>query len=281
MRARLKILLIMSAAFLLCIGTSLSQFSPDISGRAHFAEAATSTIPLEEGRGRGPAFPLTIVIDPGHGGTDKGAIGPSGLSESHAALVIAKKLGSIIAERLGSRVILTRSDDYSAPIDERASMANFYKADMFLSLHLAASPNSAARGTNVLVHGYGDPQGGRVGLGSTPKEDYPGASLKNPSPKVSRRPWDTVQESYQAPSELLAKTFQDNFIRSAIDPEAAMAKLPLSVLKGLSMPAVMIEVAYITNPEQEAKLQKDNYLDELGEILYISLRDFLKKSLIQ
>lgn len=268
---------IVAALFMLSIGNLLWHFEPLVRNPFPLAEAATPISPSGEAVVGGVAFPFTIVIDPGHGGADKGAEGPSGLAESRVALEIARKLSSILAERLGARVILTRSDDYALTIDDRASMANYHKADVFLSLHLAASNNSAAKGANIIVHGYDESGNTAVGAQLTIKGAASEAATKSSSDKESLRPWDSAQAAYEEPSALLAAAFRDNFKKSALDPEATIVRLPLSLLKGLTMPATMIEIAFITNPEEEAKLRKESYLDELAEILYISIRDFVRK----
>jgi len=104
------------------------------------------------GRGAPPARRVTtVVIDPGHGGPDPGAISPSGVYEKDIALATASELARQLAARRGFRVVLTRNTDEFLPLRERVARARAWKADLFLSIHADALPNSEMRGLSVFT----------------------------------------------------------------------------------------------------------------------------------
>ena len=108
------------------------------------------------GAGRDTASIRTIVIDPGHGGKDAGVKGAEGALEKELTLVIARRAKAAIESRLGIRVLLTREDDRSVPLEERTAVANNNKADLFLSLHVNGSLRTSTRGASIYVAAFSD-----------------------------------------------------------------------------------------------------------------------------
>ncbi len=205
-----------------------------------------------------------IVIDPGHGGHDTGAIGPTGLKEKDVVLKIAKILQKILKEKLHVDVILTRNRDVFIPLMKRAAVANSKKADLFISIHINASPDPEARGIETYYLNFTtDPEAMRV------------AALEN---AVSNKRLSDLQDLVKAilantklsESRLLAEKIQNQLIRSlsryypdTIDRGVKYA--PFLVLVGTRMPAVLVEVDFITNPTEEARLKNTHYLDLIAE----------------
>src|SRR6185436_8256221 len=91
----------------------------------------------------------TIVLDPGHGGVERGAIGPAGTEEKELTLILAKALKRKLEERLAVQVVLTRGEDADLPLDTRTALANQTKGDLFISIHLNAAPESSAHGAET------------------------------------------------------------------------------------------------------------------------------------
>ena len=203
----------------------------------------------------------TIVIDPGHGGADEGATGPGGAAEKSVTLSVARRLKAALEARLGVRVILTREGDAAVGLDERAAVANNNKADLFISLHTNASVRPAASGAEIFYLGleeYGD-EAQRAAAG-------PGAAL--PVFGGGRRdievvPWRMAQVRHIDRSGSFAQHVEASLrSRVAMSPRALM-QAPLRVLVGANMPAVLLEMGFLTNAEQEAQLVSAEYQNDI------------------
>jgi N-acetylmuramoyl-L-alanine amidase len=207
----------------------------------------------------------TVVIDPGHGGADDGAKGPAGSSEKSIALSVARRLKAALEARLGVRVILTRDGDTAVGLDERAAVANNNKADLFISLHANASVRQAVRGAEVFflsLEDYGDEA---MRAASAPREALPvfGGGARD----IEVVPWRMAQARHIDRSGNFAR-LTEAALRSRIPlSPRALVQAPLRVLVGANMPAVLVEMGFITNPEQEAQLLSDNHQSEIVQAL--------------
>jgi N-acetylmuramoyl-L-alanine amidase len=207
----------------------------------------------------------TIVIDPGHGGADVGARGPAGSSEKTIALSVARRLKASLEARLGVRVILTRDGDTAVGLDERAAVANNNKADLFISLHANASVRAAVRGAEVFflsLEDYGDEA---VRAASAPREALPvfGGGARD----IEVVPWRMAQARHIERSRTFAQLIE-TALRSRVPlSPRAVVQAPLRVLVGANMPAVLVEMGFITNPEQEAQLLSDGHQSEIVQAL--------------
>jgi len=201
-------------------------------------------------------------LDPGHGGLDTGAKGPAGLLEKDAVLRIAQ----LVAMRLrhSYRVILTRSDDYSLPLTKRTELANQHQAAVFLSIHAGGAFQQAKRGITICSYqeSYGDAFSG------APEIPLPDSTA------ATRKPWDLVQISHKPESKKLAEAIYHRFC-SEENPNCRMASAPLLVLVGADMPAVLIEVGHITNPQDERKLNDTDGLSEISAAISNGISDYL------
>jgi N-acetylmuramoyl-L-alanine amidase len=197
-----------------------------------------------------PASIRTIVIDPGHGGDDEGVKGPAGTKEKDLTLTVARRIKAAIESRLGVRVLLTRDDDRRVPIDERTAMANNSKSDVFISLHANASFRPALAGGAIYSAAF-EP-GAALAARALAPERVP--AIGGGSREIEFVPWDFAQTAHVEESDALAKLLLAEFqnkIRLAARP---VDSAPLRVLESANMPAVLIEMGYLTNPEQEAQL---------------------------
>ncbi len=226
--------------------------------------------------GGGPAPGLdrpgirTIVIDPGHGGTETGAIGPSGVQEKELTLLLARTLASQLAERLGVRTELTRTSDTVISFDARTALANQHKADLFISIHLNSSLGAGAHGaeTYFLANRATDPraassaniENGAAGDGSDLADP---AALQD----LQLMLWDLAQSRYLEQSQRLANMIQGELNQALDLKDRGVKQAPFRVLVGAAMPAVLVELGFISNPEEEKKLQEPGYRAQLVDAL--------------
>ena len=208
------------------------------------------------------AFKPIIVIDPGHGGQDGGARGPDGTLEKTVALELARLIASKLEPEF--KVVLTRSDDYGMDLDNRTSMANHLKADVFIGIHTGGSFVHSTTGTSIYYYQRGsrpNPTGEPPPLSADKKRNTPNL-------------WKNVQINYVSKSRALAGTI-DYRLKGNTAVQNRIEGAPLAVLQGAAMPAILIEVGYLTNPSEEKNLGDQNYLMDLAEQIRLGIQDFL------
>lgn len=204
----------------------------------------------------------TIVIDPGHGGDDTGAKGVGGTLEKDVALSIARKLRSALTNSLGYQVFLTRDKDEDLPLDERTAVANNYKADLFLSIHANASRSHGATGSEVYFLSYqaSDEESRRVAMseGSNGAPAADAASAPGGA-DLALILWDMAQAEHLEESSALASRIQEELTAATGVGQRGVKQAPFRVLVGAAMPAALVEVAFISNPEEEKLLASDAF----------------------
>jgi N-acetylmuramoyl-L-alanine amidase len=213
----------------------------------------------------------TIVIDAGHGGEETGARGPQGTAEKDVTLSVARRLKGAIEARLGSRVILTRDADATVGLDERAAVANYNKADLFISLHANASVRPSVSGAEVFylsLEAYGDAAQFAQGASETLPLFGGGAREIN----VIR--WDLAQARHIDESTRLAQLVEGSLRERIPMSPRAVQPAPLRVLVGANMPAVLVEMGFISNPEQEKQLTSEAFQASLVQALVDSIVRF-------
>jgi N-acetylmuramoyl-L-alanine amidase len=192
------------------------------------------------------------VIDPGHGGADEGARGPGGAKEKDITLQMARRVKAAIESRIGLRVLLTRDTDEAVALDRRASVANNNKADLFFSLHVNAAIRSETRGADVLSLSVTDYQA-RSGVGET--RDLPVPVAGGGTRSVDFVPWDLAQLPFAQKSAALASVLVRQLGARGVTLHAIeAARLPLRPLVGANMPAVLVEMGFLTNAADEKAL---------------------------
>jgi len=197
-----------------------------------------------------PVSIRTIVIDPGHGGDDEGAKGPAGTKEKDLTLIVARRLKAAIESRLGIRVLLTRDDDRRVPIDERTALANNNKSDLFISLHANASLRPSLAGGSIYSAAF--EAGAAQAARALAPERVP--AIGGGSREIEFVPWDFAQTAHMDESDRLAKLLEAQFQGRIPLAARPVDSAPLRVLESANMPAVLIEMGYLTNPEQETQL---------------------------
>lgn len=202
---------------------------------------------------------VTIVIDAGHGGTETGAIGPGGLQEKDATLAIARRLSAALTRNLSARVLLTRDSDSVISLDERTALANHEKADLFLSIHANSSRSNGARGseTYYLSIEASDKLAQEVAnqenQGPAPATPAPGAAPQR-DPSLDFILWDLAQSAHLKESSELAEAIQEELNALSGTQNRGIKQAPFRVLVGATMPAVLVETAFISNADEEKKL---------------------------
>ena len=214
----------------------------------------------------------TIVIDAGHGGDEQGAKGPAGVLEKDITLSVARRLKASLEARLGVRVILTRERDESVGLDERAAVANNNKADIFLSLHANASVRPTAAGAEVFYLSLDDYGDEAQRMAASAGEALPIFSGGTRDIEVIL--WEMAQARYIDQSAALARAVEGSLRARVPMSPRAIQQAPFRVLVGANMPAVLVELGFITNPDQEKQLASDGFQNNVVQALVDSLIAF-------
>jgi N-acetylmuramoyl-L-alanine amidase len=249
---------------------STEPFAPETSRQR---VSARTTLPMTGGTGGrptgGPGV-LTIVLDPGHGGQDAGAIGPSGLMEKDVVLDLALRLRRLLTERLGVRVIMTRSEDVFIPLQERTAIANRARADFFLSLHLNGATKRGAGGfeTFYFTREPSDSDARASAQRENLVIETNGAAGKDLDSLLRITLADMAVTRDMRESGELAQIVL-SYLQKLLKVESRGVKSgPFYVLATAAMPAILVESAFITNPKEERKLQQGAYRQRIAEALY-------------
>lgn len=209
---------------------------------------------------------ITIAIDAGHGGEDPGARGASGSWEKNITLSIAKKLKAKIDEEPNMRGVLTRDGDYFIPLHGRVMKARKFQADLFISIHADAFTNPAARGSSVFAlseKGATSASARYLAKKENESDLIGGVSLNVKDPVLARTLLDlsqtaTINDSLKLGKAVLGHIGEINKLHKNHVEQAGFA-----VLKSPDIPSILVETAFISNPEEERKLNDDAYQDKL------------------
>jgi N-acetylmuramoyl-L-alanine amidase len=214
----------------------------------------------------------TIVIDAGHGGDDVGARGARGAEEKALTLEVARRLRALIEMRLGIRVVLTRQEDRAVTLDERASIANNSKADLFLSLHFNRSLGGSVSGAEVYYARLD-----REGEDARRAAEDEGVALPvlgGTTRSIDVIQWDLAQARHVEASEVLAGILERDLRAQVAMSPRPRHEAPLRVLTGVNMPAALIEMGYLSNANQERQAQTDAYQSSLAQAVFNSIVEF-------
>lgn len=203
-----------------------------------------------------------VVLDPGHGGNDKGSRGAAGTLEKAMTLTMARRLAAMLEDEY--RVVLTRTDDYQLDIAERASAANHLDADLFISLHTGAGFTPRPSGITIFYYSpltdSEEPMAGNL----------PRATIDKTAPI----PWNRIQESYLKASRTLAEIMQGTVSRAVRQSKCDLQGAAILLLESVAMPAILIEAGYLTNPTDEKALQNPDHLEALAKGIAKGIKDF-------
>ena len=214
-----------------------------------------------------------IVLDPGHGGKDPGAIGVKGATEKEIVLSVAKKLAKKLKAEMGIEVVLTRRDDSFIPLEDRTAIANAEDADLFISLHVNAAQNAAARGIETY---YLDNTSDEASVRMAAREN--GTSRKSIS-DLQFILSDLTQNSKLEDSISLAHRLHTSVVshmgqRYGPVKDLGIKKALFYVLVGARMPSVLVEMFFITNKTEGRELTRSAYQDALVDALFDGIKKY-------
>lgn len=220
---------------------------------------------------------ITIAIDAGHGGEDPGARGASGSREKDITLKIAKKLKVAIDGEPNMRGLLTRDGDYFVPLGTRVVKARKFKADLFVSIHADAFTNPAARGSSVFAlseKGATSASARYLAKKENESDLIGGVSLGGRDPVLAKTLLDlsqaaTINDSLKLGKAVLGHVGDVNKLHKNQVEQAGFA-----VLKSPDIPSILVETAFISNPEEERKLLDDTYQDKLVEAIFNGIKKY-------
>ncbi|UCF31308.1 MAG: N-acetylmuramoyl-L-alanine amidase [bacterium] len=231
-----------------------------------------SPLPLAQQLGLGVR---TIVLDPGHGGKDPGAIGPGGLKEKDVTLALARRLKPLLEDK-GYQILMTRDSDTYVELDARTAFANKQRADLFISIHTNASRSRSVRGVETYFLGV-----------ARDREASETALLENAISEQTLADLDLIlldlaRTSNLKQSSVLAESIQDNLYRGLANRHSrvrnnGVKQAAFYVLIGAQMPAVLVETSFISNPESEKLLSSQEYRDLISDSIFRGIIHYIQR----
>jgi N-acetylmuramoyl-L-alanine amidase len=224
---------------------------------------------------------VTVVIDPGHGGEDPGAIGRGGSYEKHVTLAIARRLKAKIDAEPNMRALLTRDGDYFVPLSQRVAKARRVRADLFVSVHADAFIKPTARGSSVFVlseNGASSSAARWLANRENAADLVGGVNYGVKDPHLARTLLDLSQTATLNDSLKLAKHVLGEIggINTLHKPHVEQAGF--AVLKAPDIPSILVETAFISNPEEERRLVDDAYQDKMAVALLTGIRGYFAQN---
>jgi len=214
----------------------------------------------------------TIVIDPGHGGSDKGSEGRDGLLEKDAALQISLSLKQMILNDLKLKVVMTRERDTDVSLEKRVELANKSKGDLLISIHTGASYSEGLGGIRVYYLDYeemrkelasGEHNNGNGTAGGENEEDDLSIILK-----------DMTHSDYANEGTRIAELIQKNLSEIIPDQKITLKPMPALIMKDAEMPAIMIEAGNITNPDDAGRLRNREYINKIAGAILNAIKEY-------
>src|SRR5256712_366647 len=229
---------------------------------------------------RDAVAPLRVlVLDAGHGGHDPGAVGPGGLQEKDLVLDVTRRVARLLEDRLNVKVLLSRDADHFVALRDRTSFANKERADLFVSIHANAHRATASAGVETYF----------LSSEATDSAARQVAALENSVVQLEKTPsrggggrldavkailWDLAQSEFQLESSRLAEVVQDSMTQTLRIPNRGVKQAGFYVLGGAAMPAILIEIGFVTNPREERRLKESKYRDEIARAILAGLAEY-------
>jgi N-acetylmuramoyl-L-alanine amidase len=221
----------------------------------------------------------TLAIDPGHGGDEIGVRGGNGLEEKQLTLDIARRLRGLVERGLGVRVILTRDEDRTVGIDERAAAANNGKADLLLSIHANGALSGSPSGAEVFFERL-DREGEAV------RRSAAAGAISLPvvgggTRSIEVVPWDLAQARHIDASAMLASVLEQELRQRVPMGQRPIQQGPIRLLSAANMPAALVEMAYLTNSAQEKAAAGEEFKNAVAQALYnaiVRFRGYLEET---
>ncbi len=246
--------------------TSKTSFSPPVASRPEKMQLKRM---------------VTIVIDPGHGGEDAGAIGARGSREKDVVLSIGKRLKAKIEQQPNMRVVMTRNADFFVPLGTRVQKARAVQADLFISIHADAFVQPSARGSSVFVlseKGASSTAARWLAKRENAADLIGGVNIKKHDRQLASVLLDLsttaqINSSMKLGNAVLSEMGGINKLHKGSVEQAAFA-----VLKAPDIPSILVETAFISNPEEEAKLNDDAHQDRVADAIMNGVKKYFAKN---
>jgi N-acetylmuramoyl-L-alanine amidase len=221
------------------------------------------------------------MLDPGHGGEDPGAIGRGGTYEKKVTLQVAQRLKEKLEEYPGVRVVLTRDADYFVPLHYRVLKARRVQADLFVSIHADAFIKPTARGSSVFAlseSGASSAAARWMAQRENAADSIGGINVDSRDPMLAKTLLDlsqtaTINDSLKLGRAVLKELGGVNTLHKAQVEQAGFA-----VLKAPDIPSILVETAFISNPEEERRLNDDGYQDKIAEAILRGVKGYLAQN---
>ena len=223
---------------------------------------------------------VTIALDPGHGGEDPGAVGRGGSLEKNVVLSIARRLKTRLEQQANVRVMLTRDGDYFVPLNVRVQKARKVQADLFVSIHADAFVEPTARGSSVFAlseKGASSTAARWLANKENSADLIGGINIRSKNQHLASVLLDLsttaqINDSLKLAKSVLGEIGTINRLHKAQVEQAGFA-----VLKAPDIPSILVETAFISNPEEEARLSDESYQDQMADALMRGIRKYLIK----
>lgn len=217
-----------------------------------------------------------IVIDPGHGGSDPGAIGRSGLTEKELTLDISRRLATKLRNNDAFEVVMTRDDDRSLELEERSAYANLVEADLFVSIHVNSSNNRKLSGFETYFLDLPiDPAAAETAARENAGAESRMGDLDEMLGKI-------VKNDFQRESRDLAQAIQDSLVLQLSKNyqtvrDLGVKQAPFVVLVGSRMPSVLVEIAFLSHTDEEKMLDDGGFREKVAEAVHIGIKSYIER----
>lgn len=207
-----------------------------------------------------------VVVDAGHGGHDTGTIGPNGLMEKDLVLDVALRLGKLITQQLGAEVVYTRSGDVFIPLEQRTKIANNERADLFISIHANSSPEPSATGVETFFFNL---NADRLGLDLATRENATSlSSISDLNDLLHKAVLENkLEESREFAQKVQSALWTTSLKINPHSRDRGVRQAPFVVLIGASMPSILAEIGFVSNPHDERLLKRADQRQKIAEAL--------------
>ncbi len=258
----------------------LEPVKPNVTAQTDDTPTPDKYIRLEK-PGKKPQFQvtrlITVVIDPGHGGEDPGAHGANGTLEKNVTLEIAKRVKAKIDALENTRAVLTRDTDYFIPLAERVNKARRVNADLFVSIHADAFIRPDARGSSVFMlseHGASSAAARWLAKNENDADMVGGVNVGVKDKNLARTLIDLSQTATNDDSRRLGKAVLGEISDINRLHKGHIEEAGFAVLKAPDIPSILVETAFISNPEEEKRLNDDAYQDKMASAIVAGIKKY-------
>ncbi len=265
--------------------TAAAPLAKTAAGKAAPATTATPPTPVEQAKSPPPAAPagrdIVVAIDAGHGGNDPGAIGSRGTREKDITLAIARRLERLLRAEPGMRPVLTRSGDRFVPLRQRTQIARRHKADLLVSIHADAFNDPRARGSSVFVlseRGASSEAARWLAERENAADLVGGVKLEDKTEVLASVLLDLSQTGTRQASLEVAGNVYDELGRLGEVHGPQVQQAGFVVLKSPDIPSMLVETAFISNPDEEARLTNPAHQEQMAQAMLRGIRDYFRRS---